>query len=154
MRPSSDSSWSEQLPDMSSLPAWLQVRQGRFGRGSLWYSLHLAGPMHYQEELRRISKAAVVDERGYRNFLVALVTDPRNQHDSNAIAVHAGTVRLGYLKREDAEKYHSEVAAVEAEAGAMICGAIVIGGEPGKSFGCRIGYVRPTGPERKAGVTI
>jgi Transposase, Mutator family len=154
VRPSG-SPWSDELPDLSSVPQWLQVSQGRFGRGSLWTSLHLAGPMHYQDELQRISEVAVVDDRGFRHFLVALVTEPDNKYDANAVAVHAGAIRLGYLRREDAAKYKDEVAEVEAEAGALICGAIVVGGDaPGKSFGCRIGYVRPTRSERKAGLTI
>jgi hypothetical protein len=45
-------------------------------------------------------------ERGGRWFRAALLREPGNEHDPNAIAVYAASGgQIGYLSREDALKY-------------------------------------------------
>jgi hypothetical protein len=94
------------------------------------------GPEPYLAELkgRARSRARNPDRVWFR---AALLREPTNRHDENAIAVHAtGVGLIGYLDRETALDYapvFEELARQGYSVGA--CPARLIGGGPGRSWG-------------------
>jgi hypothetical protein len=78
-------------------------------------------------------------------FRAALIREPTNPVDPQAIAVHASGVGLvGYLSREDARRYGDVVKAAEEQGfAALSCPAMLSGGEAGKSFGVVLAISSP-----------
>lgn len=115
----------------------------------------VVGESHRQEVLQRLAPHTTdctpyIDELGgyplrkarkdtrLRWFRAALVREPENKHDRNAIAVYADTVgRVGYLSRDDAIDYQPVFEAVLRRGSTVAaCPAYLIGGERGKpSYG-------------------
>jgi hypothetical protein len=85
---------------------------------------------------------------GVRWFRAALIPEPGNEYDLNAIAVYADAVGMvGYLSRDDAIDYQPVFAALK-EQGCTVgaCPAYLVGGEPGKpSYGAVLCL---SGPDR------
>ena len=94
------------------------------------------GPEPYLADLKGRARA-VAREEGRLWFLAALLREPDNPYDANAIAVHAtGVGLIGYLDRETALDYASvfdELARQGCSVGA--CPAVLTGGGPSKSWG-------------------
>jgi len=65
----------------------------------------VVGESHYQEALRATSRICSVGLDGNSSFTAALVPEPENPYDSNAIAVYSAEGKLGYLSRESALDY-------------------------------------------------
>jgi len=60
----------------------------------------------FLEELEGYARTRASKVPGRRFFRAALIREPDNPHDSNAIAVHAAAFgRVGYLSRDDAVEY-------------------------------------------------
>jgi hypothetical protein len=112
--------------------------------------VEVVGESYRQDALRRVAaiatdgvpfldelsgrprKIAEEEDRGW--FRAVLVCDPSNEHDRNAIAVHAdGVGHIGYLSRDDAVDYQPVFAALAGRGYSVAsCPAFLIGGEPGK----------------------
>jgi HIRAN domain len=94
------------------------------------------GPEPYLAELKGRARGAAREE-GRLWFRAALLREPDNPYDENAIAVHAtGVGLIGYLDRETALDYapvFEELAQQGCSVGA--CPAMLIGGGEGKSWG-------------------
>jgi HIRAN domain len=99
-------------------------------------ALAATGPEPYLEELKGRARAmAKKPDRVW--FQAALLREPGNPYDPNAIAVHAvGVGLVGYLDRETAIDYgpvFEELARQGYSVGA--CPAVLIGGGEGLSWG-------------------
>ena len=95
----------------------------------------VAGESHYQEALRATRGACTETFEGRPSFTAALVPEPDNDYDENAVAVYSPQGKLGYLPRDTAREYRevfAEVTRRGSNGGA--CGAHLTGGEPGKKF--------------------
>jgi hypothetical protein len=94
------------------------------------------GPEPYLEELKGRARA-LTREPDRLWFRAALLREPTNEYDPNAIAVHAAGVGLvGYLDRETALDFapvFEELARQGYSVGA--CPAMLVGGTSGKSWG-------------------
>lgn len=96
----------------------------------------VAGESHYQEALRATRSICEGEFEGRPCFTAALVPEPENEYDSNAIAVYSPQGKLGYLPRERAYEYRElfhELLTRGYHGGG--CPAHLTGGEPGKSYG-------------------
>jgi hypothetical protein len=80
----------------------------------------------------RARKIAETEQR--RWFRAALVCEPDNEYDRNAVAVYAdGVGRIGYLSRDDAADYQPVFRALRSRGCSTgSVPAFLIGGEPGK----------------------
>lgn len=110
--------------------------------------VEVVGESHRQDVLRRVvtgdSSPYVDDLSGWalkiaeteqhRWFRAALVPEPDNEYDDNAIAVYAdGVGRIGYLSRDDAFEYQPVFIALRSKGYSVgSVPAFLIGGEPGK----------------------
>lgn len=93
----------------------------------------VVGESHYQEALRSTSRICSVGPEGRPTFTAALVPEPENPYDSNAIAVYAPEGKLGYFSRESAIDYRrlfTEVTRLGNHGGA--CDAYLTGGTADK----------------------
>jgi len=98
--------------------------------------LAVVGESHCQDALRATSEVCNETFEDRPSFTAALVPEPDNPYDSNAIAVWGPRGRLGYLSRDDALDYREvfeEIRRRGEDGGA--CGAHLTGGDAGKSFG-------------------
>lgn len=98
-------------------------------------ALRATGPEPYLDELK--GRARGLARREKRWFRAALLREPSNPYDKNAIAVHATGIGLvGYLDRQTAIDYapvFEELSRQGYSVGA--CPAVVTGGGDGKSWG-------------------
>lgn len=95
----------------------------------------VAGESHYQDALRRTRPICTETFEDRPAFTAALVPEPHNEYDTNAVAVYSPEGKLGYMPRDMARSYRPvfvEVIRRGFEGGA--CGAHLTGGEPGKEF--------------------
>jgi hypothetical protein len=108
--------------------------------------LGIVGESYRQDELRALSgwttdaspfrqdlvdyAAEVADSEPGRWFMAVLLREPDNPKDPDAIAVHAhGGGKLGYLKREDAQRYGRVFQSLEKRGyDAAACPAMLNGG--------------------------
>lgn len=97
----------------------------------------VVGESHYQDALRGTSRICTVGPDGRSTFTAALVPEPANPYDSNAIAVYSPEGKLGHFSRETALDYRglfAEVICLGYHGGA--CEAHLVGGTFDKpSFG-------------------
>lgn len=68
------------------------------------YAVQVVGESHYQEALKSVCGGKTKDGH-HHPCHAALVREPRNEHDSNAIAVQIEGRKVGHLSRDDAAKY-------------------------------------------------
>jgi hypothetical protein len=96
------------------------------------FAIHVVGESHRQAALKALSGDRRL--RGeYVAFTAALVPEPQNAYDPNAIAVYiSGGTRVGYLSREDAEEYREVAKRLTALKAVGLCQAKLIGGTPDK----------------------
>jgi hypothetical protein len=91
--------------------------------------LRVTGAPHYQDALAAASgpkrRGGVEDRRAF-----ALVAEPQNPHDPHAVAVHLdGGERVGYLPREEAQRYARLLDAVAARGRRPVTDGVVLGGD-------------------------
>jgi len=89
----------------------------------------VVGESHYQEALRQTSRSCSMGPEGRPTFRAALVAEPENPYDPNAVAVVSQSGKFGYLARETAAEYREvfrEIARLGYEGGA--CEAYLTGG--------------------------
>lgn len=92
----------------------------------------------YIEELSGMALERAKSDTGLRWLRAALLREPRNEHDTNAIAVYADSVgRVGHLSRDDAVEYLPIFAELRRRGCSVAaCPAFLTGGEKGmQSYG-------------------
>lgn len=88
---------------MSKSSSMVQFRL--WSRGS-WPQIDVVGESHHESEIRSLFPASLPSEGGHSVETTAiLVPEPKNQFDTNAVAVHVEGKHVGYLAREDSAKY-------------------------------------------------
>ena len=109
------------------------------------YGVDIVGESHYAEALERIAGGRTEDGtvRGRDELLVAaLVPQPSNPYDPNAIAVEIEGELVGHLCRDDAVRLGPMIKRVIVERGAAICACNLKGGwDRGRSDRGNIGVV-------------
>ncbi len=96
----------------------------------------VVGESHYQNALRATARSCKGKFERRPAFTAALVAEPNNPYDGNAVAVWSPQGKLGYLSRADARAYRrlfEELRRRGFDGGA--CPVHVTGGDGGKSFG-------------------
>jgi predicted Zn-ribbon and HTH transcriptional regulator len=90
----------------------------------------VVGESHYQENLWTIVGEPWAAARRVRVAKpAALVPEPDNPYDANAVAVHIQGLITGYLSREDAEEHRPRIVARQAQLGRHVeLPAIIAGG--------------------------
>jgi hypothetical protein len=84
------------------------------------------GESNYQEALSRVCGSSRWEDVRF-DCIAALVREPNNPYDSNAISVQVEGQIVGYLSREDAKAYGPLV----ATHGVVACRARIAGRGPG-----------------------
>jgi hypothetical protein len=93
------------------------------------FNLEVVGESHYQDALWRAVGSIPDDQEDvHTNLQAALVPEPDNEHDSNAIAVHIEGRRVGYLSRGDARRYRTAFQKLADEGRVGACDAWIRGG--------------------------
>jgi hypothetical protein len=99
--------------------------------------VHIVGESHYQENLAKAAKHLKSYDDG---LWVALVAEPANPHDRNAVRVdwvspaNTGPLTVGYIPGAETAMWHPIVGS--APKGIVWCWpAELMGGTPGKSYG-------------------
>lgn len=87
--------------------------------------MNVAGESHYQEALRELVEDAEGEVR--HPVDAALVPEPENPHDPNAIRVEIEGRLVGYLPRAQAVAYGTVVAAIAGRGRTAVCEAMIAG---------------------------
>ena len=96
----------------------------------------VSGESHYQEALRATRSICEGEFEGRPCFTAALVPEPQNEYDPNAIAVYSPKGKLGYIPRDRAGEYRALFAElVRRGYNGGGCAAHLTGGDSGKSYG-------------------
>lgn len=107
--------------------------------------VRVVGESHYQPALRRAAGGRVVTERDLASALgvqAELVPEPRNRHDSNAVAVTVDDSTVGYLSRGIAPGYQRVLLDLERRGQRGWCQGWIMGG--GKlSYGIHLHLADP-----------
>jgi hypothetical protein len=80
--------------------------------------LEVVGESHYQDQLWQLVGAS--DEQVRVDIYGILVAETDNEYDPNAVSVWISGLRVGYLSRENAERYRPGLLALEAKEGKPI----------------------------------
>jgi len=99
----------------------------------------------YLDELSGKARGIASNDTGRRWFRAVMFREPDNEHDENAICVHAaGIGHIGYLDRDTAVDY-ATVFAELARQGVKVaaCPAYLIGGDPPKNWGVVLALSSP-----------
>lgn len=113
---------------LSNPPGLLQAPNGdEAGDFPDW---EVVGESHYQDNLWSIvGQKWMADRRVRFEASAALIPEPDNPHDRNAVAVHIASLITGYLSREDAEQHQPRIAARQAKIGGPVqLPALIAGG--------------------------
>ncbi len=86
----------------------------------------MVGESHYQDALRAMT-GGTVEGRGAPRVQAALVPEPDNPHDPNAVMVQIEGHLVGYLSRADAVAYAPLVAGIAARGRTAVAEAMVAG---------------------------
>jgi len=93
--------------------------------GDQWMAV--VGESHHADELDRVTGGGV----GTHERTANLVREPSNPHDANAIAVVVDDLPVGYLSRENAERFAK---GLDAVGGRATCGAVIRREDPLRSW--------------------
>lgn len=79
--------------------------------------LEVAGEWYRREQLRSLfTRFGTLSAEGSElDFEAALVADPANPHDGNAVAVYVQGLHVGYMERGDAARYHVAMSGLRAD---------------------------------------
>lgn len=72
--------------------------------GPIGAVVHVVGESHYQAALLRVAGGKTETGARRPRAIAELVREPRNRHDSNAVAVQIGGDTVGYIAREEAPR--------------------------------------------------
>ena len=134
----------EQTPDRR--PAWSLEQRPAWMRDGMEVQLYegqetlqVVGEASYQDNLWRIvGGRRSPDGRVREDVFAVLAAEPDNPYDASAVAVWIQGLKVGYLSREDAQRYRPGLLALEEQCGKPIALAGVIAG----------GGMRADGPGR------
>ena len=134
----------QQSPDRQ--PAWSPAQRPAWMRDGMEVQLYegqetlqVVGEASYQDNLWRIVGGRRSPDGRVREDIVAvLAAEPDNPYDASAVAVWIQGLKVGYLSREDAQRYRPGLLALEQQCGKPIALAGVISG----------GGMRADGPGR------
>ena len=88
-------------PD-TGLATWLQVPTINFGA-----QVDVVGEQHYQEALEALAVGRNAFGTRRRLLTVALVREPGNEYDVDAVRVEAAGATVGHLSRDNAPRFHA-----------------------------------------------
>lgn len=112
---------SDQVPEV-----WQQSATANLYDGDV--DLEVVGEANYQEDLWSICGGRS-RERVRVDVVVALVPEPSNPYDSNAISIQIDGRVVGYLSRDDAKVFRPAVERLMSESGAVVAlRGVVVGG--------------------------
>ncbi len=126
------------VPPHRDLPAW-QPDSGievQLYEGSS--PLEVVGESHYQDALWQLAGSVSRDDQVSVEIFAVLVPESDNQYDPNAVSVWINGLRIGYLSRQDAERYRPGLLSLQTKHGKHIALSGVIAG----------GGMRADGPGR------
>ena len=109
-------------PDAGSA-TWLQVPAINIGA-----QVDVVGEQHYQDALEALAAGRNAFGTRRRLLTVALVREPGNQYDPNAVRVDAAGATVGYLSRDDAPRFHAITDRLAREVIPATCRAMLTGG--------------------------
>jgi HIRAN domain len=100
-------------PPLDERPAWMVdgasavLVEGR-------EDLEVVGESRYQDNLwRLVGRRYDPGERVREETTAVLVAEPDNPHDANAISIWIDGLKVGYLSREDAQRHHAGLLALQ-----------------------------------------
>lgn len=107
--------------------------------------MRVVGESHCQPALQQMRGRCVPGAEGRPSFAVALVPEPENAYDEHAVAVMSEAGRVGYLPREDAQRFGPTLRALRrAGYDGGTCRALLNGGTRDKpSFGITLCIAYP-----------
>ena len=114
----------------------------------------VVGESHYQDALAATARICRPGEDERPMFRAYLVAEPENAYDRDAIAVYGDHGKLGYLSREDAQRYKATMTALSAQGhrGAT-CAAFLNGGERNPpNYGVVLKLAHPERCEQHLGI--
>ena len=119
-------------------PAWMRDgMQAQLYDGDV--DLEVVGESHYQDNLwRLVGGRSSPDERARVDIHAVLVAETDNPYDPNAVSVWIRGLKVGYLSRDDAQRYQPGLLALQKKHGQPIALPGVIAG----------GGMREDGPGR------
>lgn len=91
------------------------------------YPYEVVGESFYQRELSHICGGKTEDGH-YLEHRAELRPEPKNPHDKNAVAVHIGGRKVGYLSRKDALRWNKHLAEIGRPGAVAGADALVTGG--------------------------
>lgn len=91
-------------------------------------ALDIVGEQSYQENLVSISGGMTTEGPAQRDHMAALMLEPNNQFDPNAIAVYVSGTKGGYLSRENAILYGPVLRWLVAQGQILAADAYLTGG--------------------------
>lgn len=104
------------------------------------FTFHIVGESFCQDELRKIQKSVPRDAEGNIGFTVALIPEPDNKYDPNAIAVYAEKFSMvGHFAKEDAAKHIAALKRLAKDGKVGSCEAWLIG-EDKQSLGVLLDF--------------
>lgn len=134
-------------------PARLPV--GRFAPMPQDGFMRVVGESQYQPVLAQLRGRCVPGAEGRPSFPVALIPEPDNPYDEHAIAVISEFGHVGYLPREDAERYSLTMRFLRRDGyDGGTCSALLNGGSRDRpSFGVTLCVGYPRDCETHFGIT-
>lgn len=99
--------------------------------------LEIAGPGQFAVEVVGVSRrqdalAAIVERYGRSGRTVttdaALILENTNPHDANAVRVEIDGALIGYLSRDNAQRYRADLATAGQPQATVRCKARIVGG--------------------------
>lgn len=87
----------------------------------------VVGESFHECELDQVTGGGV----GEHEFAAALVREPDNAHDRNAISVVVNGVAVGYLSRENAERFCD---GLDSVGGRAVCRSVIRREDPSRSW--------------------
>ncbi len=109
-------------PD-TGLATWLQVPTINFGA-----QVDVVGEQHYQEALEALAVGRNAFGTRRRLLTVALVREPGNEYDVDAVRVEAAGATVGHLSRDDAPRFHAIIERLTRAGVPATCRAMLTGG--------------------------
>ncbi|MDX1785281.1 hypothetical protein [Roseovarius sp. ZX-A-9] len=110
------------------------------------YTHAIVGEASYQDNIEKIVGGKGQYSAKYE-CMATLECENNNPHDENAVAVKIGKRLVGYLAREDAASYRSELQSIDASLPLAQVRAKIVGGwrdaESEGHFGVKLNLKRP-----------
>ncbi|MGA2825472.1 MAG: HIRAN domain-containing protein [Streptosporangiaceae bacterium] len=110
-------------PAESGPATWLQLPAINIGP-----QVDVVGEQHYQEAIEAVAAGRNAFGTRTRVLTVALVREPDNPYDTNAVRVEAAEAIVGHLGRDDAPRFHAIINRLASAGSPATCRAMLTGG--------------------------